>query len=113
MDQTAAIWTLIAVALVTANLPFVNERVFALVPFKRQGRPRVKPFWLRFAELTMWFGLTGLLGRAMEAHLGNVFAQGWEFYAIAFALYIVLGYPGFVLRYLFRRRTSSAPRPAR
>ena len=113
MDQTVAIWTLIAVALVTANLPFLNERVFALVPLRSQGQARIKPFWLRFVELTIWFCVVGALGRAMEAHLGNVFAQGWEFYAIAFALYIVLGYPGFVIRYLFKRRTSSAPRPAR
>ncbi len=35
-------------------------------------------------------------------HLGNRFRQGWEFYAITLCLYVVLGYPGFVYRYLCR-----------
>ena len=113
MEQTTAVWIVIAVAVATANLPFVSERVFGLLPFTHKGQARAKPFWLRLIELVGWFGLTGLLGRAMESQLGNPFAQGWAFYAIAFALYIVLSYPGFVLRYLFKRQTSSVPRPTR
>ena len=43
------------------------------------------------------------LGFTFESVLGNRFAQTWEFYAITLSLYLVLAYPGFVYRYLFKR----------
>lgn len=101
MNQTLAVWLLIALALVTANLPFLTERVFMIVPWK-QGAT-VKPFWLRMLELLLYYAMVIALGVAFEAALGNPFAQRWEFYAITFSLYLVLGYPGFVYRYLFKR----------
>jgi len=101
MNQTLAVWLLIALALVTANLPFLTERVLTVVPWKRGVA--VKPFWVRMAELLLYYALVMALGFAFEAALGNSFAQGWEFYAITFSLYVVLGYPGFVVRYLFKR----------
>ena len=107
MNQTAAVWLLIALALVSANLPFLSERVFALLPYKRAGVHAPKPFWLRLCEVLVWYAVVGLLGFAFEAQLGNRFAQAWEFYAITFSLFLVLGYPGFVYRYLSR----SAARP--
>lgn len=100
MNQTLAVWLLIALAAVTANLPFLSERVFAIFPWRRHGAPAVKPFWLRMIEVLVFFVIVGLLGFAFEAALGNPFRQGWQFYAIALCLYLVLGYPGFVIRYL-------------
>jgi hypothetical protein len=41
---------------------------------------------------------------AIESSIGNAFPQGWQFYAVTVCLYLVLGFPGFVHRYL-RRRT--------
>ncbi|ARP75690.1 MULTISPECIES: DUF2818 family protein [Bordetella] len=108
MNQTAAVWLLIALALVSANLPFLSERVFALLPYKRGGVHAPKPFWLRLCEVLVWYAVVGLLGFAFEAQLGNRFAQAWEFYAITLSLFLVLGYPGFVYRYLYKKR-----RPAR
>ncbi|CFO08103.1 membrane protein [Bordetella pertussis] len=58
--------------------------------------------------MLVWYAVVGLLGFAFEAQLGNRFAQAWEFYAITFSLFLVLGYPGFVYRYLYKKR-----RPAR
>lgn len=103
MNQTIAVWLLIALALVSANLPFLTERVFALLPWRRGGAVVTKPFWLRLVELLVFYALVIALGFAFEAALGNPFRQGWEFYAITFSLYLVLGYPGFVYRYLFKR----------
>jgi hypothetical protein len=40
----------------------------------------------------------------IESSIGNAFPQGWQFYAVTVCLYLVLGFPGFVHRYL-RRRT--------
>ena len=108
MNQTLAVWLLIALALASANLPFLTERVFAVVPWKRGGAPAAKPFWLRLAEVLVSYLVVGALGFAFESALGNRFGQGWEFYAITLCLYLVLAYPGFVYRYLYRRGARAA-----
>ena len=104
MTQTLAVWLLIALAFVSANLPFLTDRVFAVWALK-QG----KPVAIRFLELLVYYGIVGLAGRAFESALGNPFPQAWEFYAITLSLYLVLGFPGFVYRYLYQRKRS---RPA-
>ena len=101
MNQTIAVWLLIALAFGLANLPFVNERVLGFVPVGRFFS--VKPFWIRLIEIVIFYLLTGLVGRAFESALGNVFRQGWEFYAITFSLFLVLAFPGFIGRYLLKR----------
>ncbi|MDX3905019.1 MAG: DUF2818 family protein [Pigmentiphaga sp.] len=103
MKQTLAIYVLILLALVTANLPFLSERIFGVAGFRRNGAPAIKPFWLRLLEVLVWYLVVGAIGVAFEASLGNVFPQGWQFYAITLTLYLVLAYPGFVYRYLFKR----------
>jgi len=62
-----------------------------------------KPFLARLLEVLVLYLMVGTLGFAFEANIGNPFQQGWEFYAITLSLYLVLAYPGFVLRYLLRR----------
>src|SRR5690625_3001398 len=170
MSQTTAIWVLIVLALIFANLPFVLQRPLLFLPWPQkaeQPRPALQrwalfivfsallgglavgayvwlsqqffsssmsvllttlsllligavlfyiPGWLnagrgihkslfdRFIELTVLYGLVGLLGTAFEAGIGNVFPQEWEFYAITYSLFLVLGYPSFVMRYLLKRR---------
>jgi|SRR5690625_1138686 len=75
-----------------------------------------KSFVVRMLELLVLYGLCGTLAMALEQNLGNRFPQTWEFYAITGSLYMVFGYPGFVLRYLLRkprrRRVQSADRSA-
>jgi hypothetical protein len=108
MNQTLAVWLLIILAALAANLPFLTERIFGLFPFRRGGAPAVKPFWLRLGEALVLYFLIGFVGYAFEGELGNRFQQGWEFYAITLCLYVVLGYPGFVYRYLYRRGSKGA-----
>jgi hypothetical protein len=114
MNQTVAIWLLIAIALIAANLPFINERLFGLIPLgsvrtdttdsgTAQSVQKDKSFWLRLVELLVLYGLVGLLGYLFESTIGNSFKQRWEFYAITFSLFVVLAFPGFVVRYLMRR----------
>ena len=47
MSLDTAVWLVIALALVGANLPFINERWLALLP----ARGGAKPLWGRVAEL--------------------------------------------------------------
>ncbi|WP_416246369.1 DUF2818 family protein [Castellaniella sp.] len=70
------------------------------------ARPRgagVKSFFDRLLEVLVGYVLVGTLGFALELNLGNAFPQRWEFYAVTLALFLVLGYPGFVWRYMLRR----------
>jgi len=100
VNQTLAIWLLIALAVITANLPFLSERVLGVLPW----RSGVKPFWVRLIEVLLWYGMVGAVGVAIETRLGNRHVQDWMFYAITLSLYLVMAYPGYVCRYLFRRR---------
>lgn len=170
MSQNVAIWVLILVSLVGANLPFYIQRPLLFLPWQQKGefarpallrwllflaytacllavgwfmhrllsqtlfvsplhlllvslvcvvvavilfaipavvqraQPIVKSFLARFLEVTALYGFVGLLGVGFESSLGSVFPQQWEFYAITYCLFMILAYPGFVLRYLLKRR---------
>ena len=106
MGLSFATWIVVAVALAAANLPFANERVFGFVSLKpaQTGQARTKAFVVRLLELLVLYFLVGALAYLLESRIGNVFAQGWEFYAVTGCLFIVLAFPGFVTRYLRKRR---------
>ncbi|MBC2768719.1 DUF2818 family protein [Pusillimonas sp. 7-48] len=63
-----------------------------------------KSFFDRLVEVLVFYALVGVLAFAFEASMGNVFVQGWEFYAITLSLFLVMAYPGYVYRYLMRHR---------
>ncbi len=79
--MSAAGWFIVLLALVGANLPFLNQRLFAAVPLKAAK----KSAWIRIAELIVLYFVVGALGFMLEARAGNRFEQGWQFYAITFA----------------------------
>ncbi|MGB3289144.1 MAG: DUF2818 family protein [Burkholderiaceae bacterium] len=177
MNQTFAVWIVIVLSLVCANLPFVVQRPFLVLPWtqpgeaprpvwlkwlqaaaffvllvgagyltlaligqaffvasdpasaagfvgklmavivlavvllgypgwRNRGRAVHKPFFVCLLEVLVFYGLVGALGFAFEANMGNAFRQTWEFYAVTLSLFLVLGYPGFVYRYLLRHRKA-------
>lgn len=182
MSQTLAVWVVVALGLVTANLPFVVQRRFLILPWAQAGEcagfagvvrfllslvffaalvltgyyafqivgqaffvpsdlvstalflaklvaaflvvvgllslaglrqydPAVqKSFIVRLLELLVFYAFTGVLGFALELNIGNMFSQRWEFYAITFSLFVVMGYPGFVYRYLMRHPKPPKPK---
>jgi hypothetical protein len=89
---------LLVLAFAAANLPFLNERVFGVFALKG-----LKPFVVRVIELIVLYALIGAVGFTFERMIGNVFVQRWEFYATTFTLFVVMAFPGFVLRYLLKR----------
>ncbi len=101
MQNSTAVGSLILLALIGANLPFINQRLFALIPIK--GKSARKSFWIRLAELISCYFVIGGIGYLLESAIGNVFQQGWEFYAVSACLFIVLAFPGFVYQYLRRQ----------
>lgn len=99
MDVSLASWLVIAIAIAAANLPFFNDKVFALLPTKW---PR-KPLFVRLLEMAVLYLVVGAIGFAIESQIGSRFPQTQEFYWIAAGLFIVLGFPGFIVRYLHKR----------
>lgn len=170
MSQNVAIWVLILLSLIGANIPMFCERPLLFLPWQQQGeasRPALlrfvlfvaytgcllvvawfmhrllsqtlfvgplhlllvslafvavaavlfaipawlqrhmvikKSFFARLLEVSAIYGFVGLLGIGFESSLGNVFPQTWVFYAITYSLFLILAYPGFVIRYLLKRR---------
>ena len=97
MGSSAAVWLVLFVALLGANLPFVNERLFVVGPSRAP-----KSIGWRLVELVVMWGLTLALGFALEARVGQIQPQGWEFYAALGFLFLTFAFPGFVWRYLRR-----------
>jgi hypothetical protein len=105
MDVSSSSWLVIALALAAANLPFVNDKLLALVALKpaADGGARRKPLAVRLLEMVIMYFIVGAAAFALEARIGNAFTHTWEFYAITGCLFIVLAFPGFVVRYLRKR----------
>ena len=98
MNTSGAVWLVILVAFLAANLPFVNNRWLAVWP-----HATTKTWWQRLFELVVCYLLVGGLGLALEQHQGQIYPQGWAFYATTGTLCLTLAFPGFVWRYLMRR----------
>ncbi|MEO5738692.1 MAG: DUF2818 family protein [Variovorax sp.] len=103
MSQTASVWFVLLIALIAANLPFVNERLLALVPLRSHS----KPLATRLAELVFLYFVVGGVGLLLERRAGQIAPQGWEFFAVTGALFLVLAFPGFTWRYLLKHRRGT------
>ena len=99
MGSSAAVWLVLLIALIAANLPFVNERVFVVGPSRA---PKVIG-WRLFELVVLWIA-TLAIGFALEARAGQIQPQGWEFYAALGFTFLTFAFPGFVWRYLRRGR---------
>jgi len=99
MSQSLQIGVLIALALLAANLPFVSQRLLLIGPVRQP-----KALGWRLLELVLLYLLVGGMGLALENNAGQIAPQGWEFYAVTGAMFLTLGFPGFVYRYLVHRR---------
>ncbi|MEO6032054.1 MAG: DUF2818 family protein [Burkholderiaceae bacterium] len=96
-ELSAAVWLVLLIAVIAANLPFVNERLFIVGP-----RRHPKSLGWRLLELVLLWGVTIAGGFGLESRLGQIQPQGWEFYVAFGCLFVTLAFPGFVWRYLRR-----------
>jgi hypothetical protein len=100
MNSGAEVALVLLFAAVAANLPFVNERLLIVGP----KRVPAKAMGWRLLELLLLGAATLGVGFLLESRIGQRHAQGWEFYAAGLALFVTLAFPGFVWRYLRKRR---------
>ena len=105
MSHAAEVWLVVVFALVAANLPFVNERLFVVGPRRRR-----KTLAWRVLELLLLAALTYGFGAALEDRIGQRQPQGWAFYAAGLCLFVTFAFPGFVWRYLRRGHPRPEPR---
>lgn len=100
MTTTSAVWIVIGLALVAANLPWLSERIFFLFAAGERG----KRAWWRWAEWLVLYFITGAVALGVEQKLnGTLYAQDWEFYAVTACLFLVFALPGFIYRYDLRQ----------
>jgi len=97
--MNAAVTALLLTALVAANLPFLLERIFFVIAPKNTH----KALGWRVLELVVLYFLVGGVAYLLQRRIGPVQHQNWEFYAVTACLFLVMAYPGFVYRYLWRR----------
>jgi len=101
MSLNLTVWLVILVAFVAANLPFINQRLFAVLP-RRQEKGR-KGFGLQLLEWLVLYFLAGGFFLLLERNAGQIYPQGWEFYVICICLILVAAFPGFIYRYMWRK----------
>lgn len=101
MNVSSSSLIVILLALLAANLPFVNERLLAVIPLKSGFS---KPAWTRLIEILVWYFIVGGIAYLLESRIGNTFSQDWEFYAVTGCLFLVFAFPGYVHRYLRKNR---------
>jgi Protein of unknown function (DUF2818) len=97
MGQSVSVWLVIVAAALAANLPFLSQRLLAVIPLASG-----KNLAIRLAELVFLYFVVGGAGLLLEKRLGQIAPQGWEFYAITGTLFVTLAFPGFVWRYLLK-----------
>lgn len=97
MTQVVGQWLVFILAIILANLPFISERVLGVVRL-----PQGKGGWWRVFEVLTGYFIVGTLGVLIESNVGLVHVQNWEFYALTACVFLVLAFPGFVYRFLWR-----------
>ncbi len=90
---------LLVLMLVTANLPCLSGRIFFI--FQPKSPPKSIAWCL--LELFVYYGVFIALASYVEyATLGGGATQAWEFYAVTTSLFLVLAFPGFVYKMLWK-----------
>lgn len=103
--STAAVWGLIVLAVVAANLPFLSQKLFCV--WLPKGHVS-KSVGLHLIELAVFYAIVGGIGAAIEHNAGQIAPQKWEFYAVTVCLFVTLAFPGFVWRFLLKHPHASA-----
>ncbi|QBJ77426.1 DUF2818 family protein [Aquitalea sp. USM4] len=95
----ASVATLLIVAFMAANLPFLTSRLAGVLPVAN------KHFGWRLLEMAVLFLLVGLFARFLEAKQMPVQQQHWQFYVTTVALFVVFAFPGFVYQMFWKKRS--------
>lgn len=93
-------YALLFLLLLAANWSFVIPRRFVLLSAPVAGK---KMAW-HLLELVVSFLLVLAIGYWIESTVGQPHTQDWEFYAVLVFLFFTFAFPGFVWRFLLKKR---------
>lgn len=86
----------LVVAFIAANLPWITERLFGLIPLKSE----LKPVWISLLEWLVMYIVIGAIALGIEKKFtSEIYPQDWEFYASTLCLFLVFALPGFIYRF--------------
>ena len=103
--NTAIIAVFLLVAVLAANLPWLNNSRFLVFITPKQGKKR---FWMEFVEWLLLYFMIGLIALGLEnKQMGQLHSQDWEFYATTLCLFVVFAIPGFVYRHSLKHYLKS------
>ena len=103
MSNQYPIYLLLCFLIVAANLPWLSNKLFAIISLKN------KPAWIRGLEWLVLYVLSFGLGFALEYKvMGTITTQAWEFYVVALCLFAVFALPGFIYHHELKKIFRSA-----
>ncbi|MDH5470741.1 MAG: DUF2818 family protein [Gammaproteobacteria bacterium] len=107
MSEQTAVWILLGLAFVAANLPWLSERMF----FLHRPASGHKPVGSRLLEWLLMYFIAGGIALGVEHKLtGGTHAQDWEFYAVTACLFIIFALPGFIYHVELKTQLARARR---
>lgn len=91
---------ILLLAFVAANLPWFSNKLFYVIPLKSKNKNLA---WC-LLELVLLYLIVGAIGfYAEHVTFGQTSPQGWEFYTVTFSLFLVLAFPGFIYKVLWKK----------
>jgi len=98
MSNQYPIYILLCLLILAANLPWLSNKFFAMLPLKNKSP------WIRGLEWLMLYAFSFGLGFALEYKvMGTVTEQAWEFYVVALCLFAVFALPGFIYHHNLKK----------
>ena len=91
---------ILLLAFVAANLPWFSNKLFYVIPLKSNNKNLA---WCLLELFVLYLIVGGIGFYAEHATLGQVSAQGWEFYTVTFSLFLVFAFPGFIYKMLWKK----------
>jgi len=91
---------LLLLIFLVANLPWFSNRLFYVIPLKRQPKTLA---WCLLELVVLYFIMGAVAFYTERATMGQVADQNWEFYAVTASFFVVLAFPGFVYKYFWQR----------
>ena len=107
MTTQFAVWLLLGLAVIAANLPWLSDRLFFIL----QPAAGHKGTWFRLLEWLLLYFLVGGIAVGLEQKsAGNTYNQEWEFYAVTLCLFVIFALPGFIYHVELKTRLARARR---
>ncbi len=93
MSSEGAVWILLLLSVVAANLPWLSDRLFFLLT-PASGHKHAA---FRLLEWLLLYFVAGGIALGLEHKAtGSSHAQDWEFYAVTLCLFAIFALPGFI-----------------